>query len=83
MERLTTLLILGQPPKALRGLYNNRPQRKLDDLIIKIREYIESLLVKTSHYALKAVSYLDVRLNVKAIQALFKKISRFDRQNKV
>lgn len=68
VQRVTTLLASGQPPKDLRGLHNNRPQRKSDDLIMKIRKHVESLPVKTSYYASKTVGYL-----VKAIHALFLK----------
>lgn len=73
-----TLLSTGQSPKDLKGLHNNR-RRVISDVVPKIKEYIQSFSLKTSHYSVKPTKhYLDVTLNVYKCyaQTLCEKISR-------
>lgn len=71
VQRLTTLLVTEKSPRDLRGLHNNRPQAKSEDVIAKIRDHIESFPLKVSHYSTKTIKYLDARLNAKMMHSLF------------
>ncbi|CAH1968225.1 unnamed protein product [Acanthoscelides obtectus] len=71
IQRLTTLLVTGASPRDLRGLHNNRPRSKSDEVLIRIREHIERFPRKSTHYSSRVHQYLDARLNVKTMHSLF------------
>lgn len=70
LQRLTTLLNSGKSPVDRRGQHGKQP-RKPDDIIIKIRDHIESYPKKMSHYASQTVTYLDATLSIKKIHDMF------------
>lgn len=56
----------GKSPVDRRGQHGKQP-RKPDDIIIKIKDHIESNPTKMSHYASQTLTYLDATLSIKNI----------------
>ena len=57
----------------MRGKRNTRPHVLPVNILIKVKEHIDSFPKNQSHYSLKTIFYLDPTLTVKAMHSLFLK----------
>lgn len=74
VQRLKEILVSGDSPYDMRGRHHTRPHVYPPDVIIKIKQHIESFPTNISHYSSRKVTYLDAKLTVKTMHSLFIKL---------